>query len=79
MRRLLAGQVEGCEPYAKILALCDEFSKMKIYEIIKKGMHEFLDEIQGRIIEVNDSIYTAFFSMAPAPSREIQNEFITNA
>lgn len=79
MRRLLEGQVEGCEPYAKIAALCDEFSKMKIYEIIKKGMHEFLDEIQARIIDVNDSIYTAFFSMAPAPSRETQSELIINA
>ncbi len=79
MRRLLDGRVEGCEPYARIAALCDEFKNMKIYEIIKKGMHEFLDEIQARIIEIHNSIYGTFFSMAPAAGQEAQNETLTNA
>lgn len=79
MRRLMDGRVEGCEPYARTAALCEEFASMKIYEIIKKGMHEFLDEIQGKIIQLNNSIYAAFFSMAPGAAAEIQNETLTNA
>lgn len=79
MRRLLDGQVENSRPYALIAALCDEFSRMGIYDIIKKGMHEYLDTIQSRIIEINDSIYSVFFGMVPATAREVPPEIVVNA
>lgn len=63
LRKIVAGQVEGCEPHAKVAKLCSELSSITTYEIIKKGLHEFLDNIQSRIIEINDSIYSAFFDM----------------
>lgn len=79
MRRLMGGKTENCRPYALISAMCEDFSRISIYEIIKKGMHEFLDNIQARIIGINDSIYSSFFGMAPAPPREVPEESMTNA
>lgn len=70
MRRLLGGQT-GCDSYQRIARLCDEFSRLTIYEIIKKGLHEFLDGIQARINEINDSIYTDFFALTPAAPPEV--------
>ncbi len=79
MRRLLEDQTDYNQPYGLIAGLCDDFSKMKIYDIIKTGMHEFLDNIQSRVISINDSIDAAFFGVAPAGAGQTAGESVTNS
>ncbi len=79
LRRILGGDTEGFESYTRIAALCEELSRMRTYEVIKTGLHEYLDHIQARIIEINASIYTDFFALTPTASSEALEEPIHNA
>ncbi len=66
LRWILEGKTEGSEPYALLAALRDHLSNTTVYEIFKRGLHEFLDDIQSRIMQINISMHTAFFAMIPA-------------
>lgn len=70
VRWLLEGKTEGSDAYARIAGLCQELSRTTIYEIIKKGLHEFLDGMQGRIIEINRSIHDGFFANISASPKD---------
>lgn len=60
---------EGVAPDAPLMLvrrLCEELSSKTVYEIVKFGLHEYLDQLQGKIIAINDSIWKNYF--APFPS-----------
>ena len=44
-----------------------ELDYMTIDEIMQKGLHEFLDDLQHRINQVGDKIFEMFFDLKPIP------------
>lgn len=79
LRRMLGIHAESSEAYRQIAQLCEELAAMTIYEIIKKGLHEFLDRIQARLIEINQSIFLDFFTLSPAVPPEILEPSLHNS
>ena len=55
--RILSGNTKDCVSYNRVTSLCRKLSSITITEIIKEGLHEFLDQIQSQIIEINTCIY----------------------
>jgi uncharacterized alpha-E superfamily protein len=47
--------------------VCAELNYIQVREIISRGLHEFLDEMQVRLNLVGDAIYQSFFALQPAP------------
>ncbi|HYR44575.1 MAG TPA: alpha-E domain-containing protein [Terriglobia bacterium] len=47
--------------------LCAELNYIQVGEIINRGLHEFLDDIQVRLNMVGDAIENAFFALQPVP------------
>jgi uncharacterized alpha-E superfamily protein len=47
--------------------LCAELNYIQVREIISRGLHEFLDDIQVRLNLVGDAIHNAFFALQPVP------------
>ena len=47
--------------------LCAELNYVQVREIINRGLHEFLDDIQVRLNVLGDTIHNSFFAMQPAP------------
>jgi len=47
--------------------LRSELDYMTIDEINQRGLHEFLDDLQARLNDVGDKIYTDFFALQLAP------------
>ena len=47
--------------------VCAELNYIQVPEIIKRGLHEFLDGIQVRLNMIGDAIQTAFFALQPVP------------
>ncbi|MEL7034417.1 MAG: alpha-E domain-containing protein [Cyanobacteria bacterium J06592_8] len=45
-----------------------ELDYMTIDEITQKGLHEFLDDLQGRINLVGDKMFETFFALKPIPN-----------
>lgn len=43
-----------------------------INDIIEKGMHEYLDDIQGKLNDISTAIYDAFFSIEPHVQKQQQ-------
>ena len=64
--RILSGETRQCTSYQRVSSLCKNLSSITIDEIIKEGLHEVLDRIQSRIIEINTSIYNDFFALTSA-------------
>lgn len=79
LKRMLGDQSAESNTYRQIAQLCEELAAMTIYEIIKKGLHEFLDRIQARIIEINRSIFLDFFTLTPAEPPEILEPSLHNS
>lgn len=52
------------EPRKLLTELIDRLELLNGTKIINYGLHEFIDEIQQKIIEVNNSINDAFFNMS---------------
>jgi len=52
----------------KLLA---EMNYTQIDEIISNGLHEFLDVLQNRLNQIDDSIYDSFFTMRPLTGKSI--------
>jgi uncharacterized alpha-E superfamily protein len=44
-----------------------ELSYLQVREIIGRGLHEFLDDIQVRLNLVGDAIHNSFFALQPVP------------
>ena len=49
-----------------------ELAYLQVYDIIAKGLHEFLDNLQGRMNDVGSAIATSFFGVEP-PRAEDEN------
>src|SRR5437016_8049436 len=47
--------------------LCSELNYIQVREIINRGLHEFLDDIQMRLNLTGDAIHNAFFALQPVP------------
>lgn len=47
--------------------LCAELNYIQVREIINRGLHEFLDDIQVRLNLLGDTIRNSFFAMQPMP------------
>jgi len=45
--------------------LCAELNYVQVREIIGRGLHEFLDDIQVRLNVVGDAVHNAFFDLQP--------------
>ncbi len=56
-------------PHALLNGLYSEFQRLTVYEIVKTGMHEFVDRLQARIDEISNSIYNTFFAPHAAMNR----------
>ncbi len=65
LRQILKNETGACQGYRQTAALCKRLSDIGIGEIINSGLHEFLDDIQSRIIEINNSITADFFAAWP--------------
>jgi len=48
--------------------LCAELNYIKVGEIISRGLHEFLDDIQVRLNVIGDAIRNSFFALQPVPT-----------
>jgi uncharacterized alpha-E superfamily protein len=47
--------------------LSAELNYIQVREIINRGLHEFLDDIQVRFNLIGDAIENAFFALQPVP------------
>ena len=47
--------------------VCAELNYIQVREIINRGLHEFLDDIQVRLNLVADAIHNSFFALQPVP------------
>ena len=47
--------------------VCAELNYIQVQEIINRGLHEFLDDIQVRLNLVGDAITNSFFALQPVP------------
>jgi uncharacterized alpha-E superfamily protein len=47
--------------------VCAELNYVQVGEIIKRGLHEFLDDIQVRLNLVGDAVTNSFFALQPVP------------
>jgi len=48
--------------------LAAELAYIQVREIINRGLHEFLDDIQVRLNHVGEAVHNAFFALQPVPS-----------
>jgi uncharacterized alpha-E superfamily protein len=58
-------------PPEKLLGqLCSDLSFTTVDEIVKQGLHEYLDDLQTKMNEVSDGIFRTFFAFkSPEPTR----------
>ena len=47
--------------------LCAQLNYVQVREIIKRGLHEFLDDIQTHLNMVGDAVENSFFALQPVP------------
>jgi len=47
--------------------VCADLNYIQVREIIKRGLHEFLDSIQVRLNLVGDAIHNSLFALQPVP------------
>ncbi len=47
--------------------VCADLNYVKVREIIKRGLHEFLDDVQVRLNLVGDAVENSFFALQPVP------------
>jgi uncharacterized alpha-E superfamily protein len=45
--------------------VCAELNYIQVREIISRGLHEFLDDIQVRLNQVGDAVHNTFFALQP--------------
>jgi uncharacterized alpha-E superfamily protein len=55
-------------PAEKLLGrVSSRLNYIQVQEIINRGLHEFLDDIQVRLNLVGDAVYNSFFALQPIP------------
>jgi uncharacterized alpha-E superfamily protein len=59
-------------PSEKLLGqLCSDLSFTTVDEIVKRGLHEYVDDLQTRMNQVSDGIFETFFAFrSPEPARK---------
>ncbi len=64
-------------PPEKLLGqLCSDLSFTTVDEIVKRGLHEYLDDLQTKMNQVSDGIFQTFFAFrSPAPARRSARSF----
>jgi uncharacterized alpha-E superfamily protein len=65
---LITGTPVGtfANPAEKLLGrVCAELNYIQVREIISRGLHEFLDDIQVRLNQVGDAVHNTFFALQP--------------
>lgn len=55
------------EPLRLLAELCKELESLTVYEIVKRGLHEYLDQLQKKISQISGSIFETYFSPLPSP------------
>lgn len=69
----ISGTPLGSFRYApeKLLSqLCSELAFASVEEIIEDGLHEYLDDLQGKLNEVGRGIYETFFAFKTPPAKK---------
>jgi uncharacterized alpha-E superfamily protein len=56
----------GATAATHLAELRDDLTTLDIQQIIVRGLHEFLDQVQSQLIAVTDDLGEAFFNRAPA-------------
>ncbi len=57
------------DPLRLVQKMRGELEETNVYDIVKFGLHEFLDQIQTKISEISQSMYHAYLSPHPMNSR----------
>jgi uncharacterized alpha-E superfamily protein len=68
--RAISGTPEGTfrNPAEQQLGrLCADLNYIQVREIIGRGLHEFLDNIQTRLNQAGEAIHNSFFDLQPLP------------
>jgi len=60
-----ANETQGQDPAFLLDGLCRRLEEMKVYEIVKMGLHEFVDDLQSQIAKLTGSISKRFFAPPP--------------
>jgi uncharacterized alpha-E superfamily protein len=69
----------GIEPPIVLVdRLCTELATTTVYDIVKIGLHEYLDQIQSKISQISQSLYTAYFAPFQEPPTDASNEVLIN-
>lgn len=69
----------GIEPPILLVErLCAELESLTVYDIVKMGLHEFLDQIQSKISRISGSMYTAYFAPFSESVAGQQNQISLN-
>ncbi len=68
----------GEPPIILVDRLCAELESLTVYDIVKTGLHEFLDQIQSKISKISRSMYVAYFAPFSEPAAGQQNQILLN-
>lgn len=52
------------EPVQLLTQLCQELGRSSVYDIIKEGLHEYLDRMQTKISAISAGIFNTYFAAA---------------
>lgn len=66
LRAIGGGTGAEDEPLRLLIRMCGELERTHVYDIVKFGLHEFLDQVQSKISEISQSMYNTYFSPFPA-------------
>jgi uncharacterized alpha-E superfamily protein len=72
----LSGSSVGFTNAQKQLGALKSLEYIEIDEIISKGMHEYLDDIQRKLNNISSAIYNSFFVVQDNYS-EVKNMILT--
>jgi uncharacterized alpha-E superfamily protein len=50
--------------------LCAELTYAEIQDIVRQGLHEFLDNLQYRLNEIDQAIFETFFALRPVQKEQ---------
>lgn len=79
LRQIDASPEQMDPPLELVGQLCEQLEAMSVYTIVKKGLHEFLDELQIKIGDINNSMYATYFAPLPSPEPVSQEMTLTPA
>ncbi len=65
-------------PIVLVNQLCAELESLTVYDIVKTGLHEFLDQIQTKISAISYSMYISYFAPFSVLESRQQNQDLLN-